>query len=186
MDRVHDVVDCPARGGGLLLVLDEAHVGRTVDGAVHAVGGQGGQVVLLLGPAGGASASGGEDDQRFGAEVSKRGAEASAWVAETGGRGKARRANARNAARAEVFEEALNRVSRRLAVLSRRSATDLRTERLAAAKASRTVGPARAARKEQSGGPGQARAHRQTTGGQNRDASTRSAGARLQAGRDAR
>ena len=56
--------------------------------------------------------------------------EASARVAETGGRGKARPANARNAARAEVFEEALNRVSRRLAVLSRQSATDLRTERL--------------------------------------------------------
>src|SRR3954464_15535254 len=33
---------------------------------------------------------------------------ASARVAETGGRGMARPANARNAARAEVFEEALN------------------------------------------------------------------------------
>ena len=112
--------------------------------------------------------------------------EASARVAETGGRGKARAANSRNAARAEVFEEALNRVSRLLAVLSRQSATDLRAERLAAAKANRTVGPARAATKEPSGGQGQARVHRQTTGGQKRDASTRSAGARRQAGRDAR
>ena len=64
-------MDCLAGGGGLLLVLDEVRVGRTVDGAVHAVRGQGGQVVLLLGPAGGASASRGEDHQRFGAEVSK-------------------------------------------------------------------------------------------------------------------
>ena len=111
---------------------------------------------------------------------------ASARVAETGGRGKARPANARNAARAEVFEEALNRVSRRLAVLSRQSASDLRAERLAAVKANRTVGPARVAAKESTGGQGQARAHRQTTGGQKRDASTRAAGARRQAGRDAR
>ena len=111
---------------------------------------------------------------------------ASARVAETGGRGKARPANARNAARAEVFEEALNRVSRRLAVLSRQSASDLRAERLAAAKANRTAGPASAAAKEPTGGQGQARAHRQTTGGQKRDASTRAAGARRQAGRDAR
>jgi hypothetical protein len=111
---------------------------------------------------------------------------ASARVAEIGGRGKARPVNAGNAARAEVFEEALSRVSRRLAVLSRESAADLRAERLAAAKANRTVGPARVTTKKPSGGPGQARAHRQTTGGQKRDASTRSAGARRQAGRDAR
>jgi len=111
---------------------------------------------------------------------------ASARVAETGGRGKARPANARNAARAEVFEEALNRVSRRLAVLSRQSAADLRAERLAAAKANRTAGPVWAAAKEPPGDQGRARAHRQTTGGQKRDASTRSAGARRQAVRDAR
>jgi hypothetical protein len=66
----------------------------------------------------------------------------SATVTETGARGKARPANARNAARAEVFEEALNRVSRRLAALSRQSVADLRAERLAAAKANRS-GPAR-------------------------------------------
>jgi len=111
---------------------------------------------------------------------------ASARVTETGGRGKARPANARNAARAEVFEEALNRVSRRLAALSRQSVADLRAERLAAAKANRTVGPARAVTKERSGGHGQARAHRQTIGGLKRDGSTRSAGARRQAKRDAR
>ncbi|HKO90890.1 MAG TPA: hypothetical protein VJU61_07055 [Polyangiaceae bacterium] len=111
---------------------------------------------------------------------------ASARVAETGGRGKARPANARNAARAEVFEEALARVSRRLAVLSRQSAAELRAERLAAARADRTVEPARAAVKEPSIGRGQARVHQKTTGALKRDASTRSAGARRQAKRDAR
>jgi len=66
---------------------------------------------------------------------------ASARVTEAGGRGKARPANARNAARAEVFEEALNRVSRRLAALSRQSVADLRAERLAAAKATGRLDP---------------------------------------------
>lgn len=112
--------------------------------------------------------------------------EASARVAETGGRGKARPANARNAARAEVFEEALNRVSRRLAILSRQSAAELRAERLAAARANRAAGPRRVPTTEPSGGPGRARTHQQTTGGQKRDASTRSAGARRQARKDAR
>jgi hypothetical protein len=112
--------------------------------------------------------------------------EASARVAAAGGRGQARPANARNAARAEVFEEALTRVSRRLAVLSREAAAELRHERLAAAKATRTAGPDRATATEASGGPGQARTHRQTTGGKKRDASTRAAGARRQAARDAR
>ena len=112
--------------------------------------------------------------------------EASARVAETRGRGKARPANARNAARAEVFEEALNRVSRRLAILSRQSAAELRAERLAAARANRAAGPRRATTKEPSGGPGRARTHQQTTGGQKRDASTRAAGARRQARHDAR
>ena len=111
---------------------------------------------------------------------------ASARVAETGGRGRARPANARNAARAEVFEEALNRVSRRLAVLSRQSAAELRAERLAAARADRTGGPARDAAKEQPGSRGQARVHRKTTGGVKRDASSRATGARRQARRDAR
>ena len=96
--------------------------------------------------------------------------EASARVAETGGRGKARAANSRNAARAEVFEEALNRVSRRLAVLSRQSAADLR-DGAAGRRQGQPDGRTRSGRhKEPSGGQGQARVHRKTTGGQKRDA----------------
>src|SRR5215469_15517951 len=70
---------------------------------------------------------------------------ASSKVAEHGGRGRARPANRRAAMKAEAFEEALARVSRRLAVLARQSAARLRRERLDAARAARTGrAPARA------------------------------------------
>jgi hypothetical protein len=62
---------------------------------------------------------------------------ASARVAEEGGRGKARPENKRAAMKAEAFEEALARVSRRVAVLARQSAAELRSERLAAARAAK-------------------------------------------------
>jgi hypothetical protein len=68
---------------------------------------------------------------------------ASARVAEAGGRGKARPENTRAASKAEAFEEALSRASRRVAVLARQSAARLRAERLAAARAGRqSQGPA--------------------------------------------
>jgi len=60
---------------------------------------------------------------------------ASAAVGTKGGRGKARPENARARLKAEAFEEALSRVSRRLAVLARQAAAELRAERLAAAAA---------------------------------------------------
>lgn len=47
---------------------------------------------------------------------------ASARVADVGGRGAARPANLRNLEKAELFEDALSRVSRQLAVVARRSA----------------------------------------------------------------
>jgi hypothetical protein len=62
---------------------------------------------------------------------------ASAAVAEHGGRGKARPENRRAIMKAEAFEEALSRVSRRVATLARRSAAELRAERLAAARAAK-------------------------------------------------
>lgn len=62
---------------------------------------------------------------------------ASARVVEKGGRGKARPANKRAAMKAEAFEEALSRVSRRVSVLARESAASLRTERLEAARAAK-------------------------------------------------
>src|SRR5205814_5859600 len=60
---------------------------------------------------------------------------ASAAVAEHGGRGKARPENRRAAMKAEAFEEALSRVSRRVAALARQAASELRAERRAAARA---------------------------------------------------
>jgi hypothetical protein len=62
---------------------------------------------------------------------------ASARVAEHGGRGTARAENKRAAMKAEAFEEALARVSRRVATLARQAAAALRAERLAAARAAR-------------------------------------------------
>ena len=59
---------------------------------------------------------------------------ASARVPERGGRGRARPENARARAKAEAFERALAQVSRRVAVLARQSAAELREERLAAAR----------------------------------------------------
>jgi hypothetical protein len=62
---------------------------------------------------------------------------ASARVAEHGGRGQAAAENARAARKAEVFERALARASRRVAVLARQAAAKLRQERLEAARAGR-------------------------------------------------
>lgn len=62
---------------------------------------------------------------------------ASVRVGEHGGRGTARPENTRAAMKAEAFEEALSRVSRRVATLARQSAMQLRAERLAAARAAR-------------------------------------------------
>ena len=127
---------------------------------------------------------------------------ASARVVEEGGRGKARPENKRAAMKAEAFEEALARVSRRVSVLARQSAANLRAERLEAARAAkqghgptaRKAAPA-AARKAPAaadrkgptvtGEPTGDRALR-SPASQKRRASTRAAGARGQAKRDSR
>ena len=116
---------------------------------------------------------------------------ASAKVAEQGGRGKARPRNRQAALKAEAFEEALSRVSRRLSVLSREAAAELRAERLAAARAAKQGQSPKAA----AVAPGKARtvtdrprgdrALRSPASEKNR-AGTTAAGARRQAKRDAR
>jgi len=119
---------------------------------------------------------------------------ASAAVPDKGGRGKARPENTRARMKAEAFEEALSRVSRRVAVLARQSAAELRAERLAAARAARQGrGPSgRAA--APSANPGghavgakaaAARALRSPRTEKQR-AGTRAMGARRQAKRDSR
>lgn len=74
--------------------------------------------------------------------------QASARVSEYGGRGLARPKNQRNAQLAEVFEDALARVSRQLAVVARRTAAELKAERIAAARNQRATPASTAARKK--------------------------------------
>jgi hypothetical protein len=119
---------------------------------------------------------------------------ASAAVAEHGGRGKARPENKRAAMKAEAFEEALSRVSRRVAALARQAAAELRAERLAAARAAKQGrGPEVEAAVPAVGRTGPTvtgeptgdRARRSPASAKQR-ASTRAMGARQQAKRDSR
>ena len=106
-----------------------------------------------------------------------------------GARGHARPGNVGNAAKAEVFELALARVSARVDVVARAAAEELRTERLAAvATAPGSTGPGPAATR---GGSKAATASARrratkTTGGLKRDASSRAKGAARQAKKDSR
>jgi len=111
-----------------------------------------------------------------------------ATVPVKGGRGVAKERNARNAAKAEVFEDALARVSRALAAAARASATALRAERVAAARAERSAGPGRGPASGSDGTPeSRPRAvPRQAPARQKRDASTLAEGARRQARRDSK
>lgn len=113
---------------------------------------------------------------------------ASASVTTAGGRGMAFPRNQRDRDKAELFEDALARVSRQVATAAKRASMELRGERIAAARAARggpdpvarstTLRPARS-------GEGPARATK-TTGGLKKDASSRAAGARRQAKRDSK
>jgi hypothetical protein len=115
--------------------------------------------------------------------------EASARVVEQGGRGKARPKNRRNAQKAEVFEDALARVSRALAVAAKHSATELKAERLAAARAERNTAPPRATSRPRSVPVTPQRPARTPSSApavRKRQASTLATGARRQARRDSR
>jgi len=104
-------------------------------------------------------------------------------------RGKARPANRTNAERAEVFELALARVSKRIDVVARAAAAELKVERLAAAAAVTSgTGPDGLGAVAGTGTATSSTRRRaaKTTGGVKRDASSQSAGARRQAKRDAR
>jgi hypothetical protein len=107
-------------------------------------------------------------------------------VARRGGRGISYEKNQRDRGKAEIFETALARVSRRLGTLAAQSAADLRKERLAAAKTDGS-GPGKpAAARTVPAPPSRPRGAKKTTGGIKKDASSRSMGARRQAKRDTR
>jgi hypothetical protein len=118
---------------------------------------------------------------------------ASAAVASRGGRGLSYPVNQRDRDKAEIFELALARVSRRVAVLAQHASDELKAERLAAARAAGSAtGPGDAVGRRRRDAPAaSSRTERRpaavkTTGGAKKDASTRAQGARRQARRDAR
>lgn len=107
-------------------------------------------------------------------------------VAGRGGRGVSYEKNQRDRGKAEIFETSLARVSRRLGTLASRSATELKQERLAAARSGGrgpTATPSTRTTRTPASRPRRAK---KTTGGVKKDASSRSMGARRQGKRDAR
>lgn len=109
-------------------------------------------------------------------------------VVESGGRGKANPKGTRDRQKAEVFEDALARVSRAVAVAAKASAQQLKAERLQLAKESRNTTPPRPSRPPAKARPTSQVADRSpdSPGLRKRQASSRAAGARRQAGRDSR
>ena len=112
-------------------------------------------------------------------------------VKKSGGRGKAGPTNSRNAGKAEIFEDALARVSRRLGVAAKRSAAALKAERLDAARNApgKGSGPSAGRARSGSGAAADGRVVNRTQkspGRKKREASSRAAGARRQAKRDSR
>lgn len=114
-------------------------------------------------------------------------------VVAKGSRGSARGSSNKTAMKAEIFEDALARVSRRLAALAKQSASDLRAERLAAARGDARTTPAKAptqAAAKKSAARPKAPAPRtkalRTPVAKKKVASTRATGARRQAKRDTR
>ncbi|NUT38177.1 MAG: hypothetical protein HOV79_34440 [Hamadaea sp.] len=108
-------------------------------------------------------------------------------VSAVGARGKAYPKGTRDRGKAEVFEDALARVSRRLAAAARASAMELKQERLAEAKAVRNTAPPATPRATKTL-PSSQRGDRRprTPARAKRHATTRATTARTQARRDAR
>lgn len=115
----------------------------------------------------------------------------SAQVKADRGRGRASRSHQRTSAKAEVFEDALARVSRHLARAARASADELKTERIAAARAQKTAKAkgASAGKKTDSGSKVEGRSAKKkqrTPASKRAAASSRASTRRKQAKRDAR
>lgn len=112
--------------------------------------------------------------------------EAAAAVTDKASRGAAGRTTTRNAAKTEIFEDALGRVSRRLGAVAKESAAELKRERLERA---RQDAPAFAADGTSSGSAGKQgrvnkKSKQKSAGRKKREASDISAGVRRQAKRD--
>lgn len=108
-------------------------------------------------------------------------------VSKTGGRGKGFKKNQRARDKAEIFEDALSRVSDQLSVLARQSAEDLKQERLAAARAAKSGQKPGAGMPEPKGSKGNGSGNRggvKNTRTERRRADTQAQGSRRQAKRD--
>ena len=113
--------------------------------------------------------------------------EAAARVPRKGARGLARQGNVDNAARVELLEDALSRVSRQLAAVARDRARELKAERLALAEVDNPpAAPAKTVRKAAPKKPVRADKTRENPGRIKREAGSTAAGVRRQAKRDAR
>lgn len=111
---------------------------------------------------------------------------AGAAVTSRGGRGLSYEKNQRDRGKAEIFETALARVSRRLGTLASQSAAELKRERLEAAR-SDSSGPAKTTAARPTRAPAsRPRGVKKTTGGVKKDASSRAMGRRRQVERDTR
>ena len=111
---------------------------------------------------------------------------AGAEVVASGARSKGHSRHARTVIKAEAFEEALARVSQHLARAAKASATELRQERLAMARAAKGVGAGVPAAGPGKVGDGRVPAKARTPISKKSVGATRSANKRKQAGRDAR
>jgi hypothetical protein len=117
--------------------------------------------------------------------VTKYRRSASGTVVKRGGRGFSYPKNQRDRDKAEIFEAALARVSKEVGAHAARAAADLKASRLAAARSSSR--PQKTARARAAGAPASRNpVAKKTTGSLKKDASSRAAGARRQAKRDAR
>jgi hypothetical protein len=106
-------------------------------------------------------------------------------VASDRSRSRASAANAKAARKAEGFEDALAKVSHRLAQVAAASAEELKTERLAAAR--RAPAPAATpTAKKSTGSPTPAKSKQRTPASEKKRASTRASNKRSQAARDRR
>lgn len=112
---------------------------------------------------------------------------AAAGVAEEGARGTARPRHGKSAQRAEVFEEALSRVSNRLAVVAQETHEALKAERLKRARAGKSSGPGDASIQETGGvGAGRTAGHQNSPGAKKAQSSSQAANAQRQAKRDSK
>jgi hypothetical protein len=113
--------------------------------------------------------------------------EAGAQVGTDRARAAASKKSRRNAARAEVFEETLARVSRRLGTVARQSADALRAERLEQARSGKgSSAGAKTAGSGKATGKGRTSTKEVGPATKKQRASTKAAGKRRQAKRDAR